>query len=62
MRARSGLIAALAAVGVLALSGPAFAAPAITGYPNSIAAAGDSITRGYDADAVFPPGAAIEFG
>ena len=61
MRARSGLIAALAAVGVLALSGPAFAGPAVTGYPNSIAAAGDSITRGYDADAVFPPGERLQY-
>jgi lysophospholipase L1-like esterase len=61
MRARSGLIAALAAVGVLAFSGSAFAGPAITGYPSSIAAAGDSITRGYDADAVFPPGERLQY-
>jgi lysophospholipase L1-like esterase len=61
MGARSGLIAVLAAALVLAVAGAAWAAPAITGYPNSIAAAGDSITRGYDADAVFPPGERLQY-
>jgi lysophospholipase L1-like esterase len=34
----------------------ASADPAITGYPGSIAATGDSITQAYDADSLFPPG------
>lgn len=48
---------AVAAVVVLSFStaSAAVADPAIVGYPNSIAATGDSITQGYDADAVYPP-------
>jgi hypothetical protein len=34
----------------------ASADPAVTGYPSSIAATGDSITQAYDADSLFPPG------
>jgi lysophospholipase L1-like esterase len=55
------LVAVVAAAWVLAVAGSAWAAPAVTGYPNSIAAAGDSITRGYDADAVFPPGERLQY-
>ena len=40
----------------LAGAATASADPAITGYPGSIAATGDSITQAYDADSLFPPG------
>lgn len=57
MRTRiSGL--AVVAGAALALTTPAaaLAEGAVVGYPSSIAAAGDSITQAYDADAVYPPG------
>jgi lysophospholipase L1-like esterase len=39
----------------------ASADPAVTGYPSSIAATGDSITQAYDADSLFPPGARPQY-
>jgi lysophospholipase L1-like esterase len=51
-----GLGALVAVAAVLAAPSGAFAAGAVVGYPNSIAATGDSITQAYDADAVYPPG------
>jgi lysophospholipase L1-like esterase len=60
MRARV-LVAAILALSPLAVASTAAAEPAVTGYPNSIAAAGDSITRGYDADGVFPPGERLQY-
>ncbi|MGN6377677.1 MAG: SGNH/GDSL hydrolase family protein [Gaiellales bacterium] len=55
------LAALLLALPAFGLSGTAWAQPAITGYPNSIAATGDSITRGYDADSAFPPGERLQY-
>jgi lysophospholipase L1-like esterase len=51
-------IVVLAAVALAAMAAPAAASadPAVTGYPSYLAAAGDSITRAYDADSVYPPG------
>ncbi len=49
---------AVAAAAVLSFStaATAFADPAVVGYPNSIAATGDSITQAYDADGALPKG------
>ena len=54
MRTRIAAVCAL--VAGLAVPAAAQADPAITGYPSSIAATGDSITQAYDADSAFPPG------
>jgi len=56
-------ILGLAALTVLSmvLAAPSSATPAISGYPNSIAALGDSITRAYDADGVYPPGERLQY-
>lgn len=61
MRARLLVAAAALVLAPLALAGPASAGQAVTGYPGSIAAAGDSITRGYDADSAFPPGERLQY-
>jgi len=55
MRTRAVSILAMVAWS-LAGAATASADPAITGYPGSIAATGDSITQAYDADSLFPPG------
>jgi lysophospholipase L1-like esterase len=60
MRVR--LIALALAVGAAtAFPAAASAQPAVTGYPSSLAALGDSITRGYDADGVPPPGERLQY-
>jgi lysophospholipase L1-like esterase len=51
---RGFLAVVVAVLGPLALAGSARAAPAVTGYPNSIAVLGDSISVGYDADGTGP--------
>lgn len=61
MRARLLVAAAALTLAPLALAGPASAEQAVTGYPGSIAATGDSITRGYDADSAFPPGERLQY-
>ena len=55
MRTRAVSILAMV-VWSLACAATASADPAVTGYPGSIAATGDSITQAYDADSLFPPG------
>jgi hypothetical protein len=52
---------ALAATAVMMSPAAASAEPAVTGYPSSLAALGDSITRGYDADGVYPPGERLQY-
>lgn len=61
MSARLLVAAAALVLAPLALAGPASAGQAVTGYPGSIAATGDSITRGYDADSAFPPGERLQY-
>ena len=45
----------------LIFAAAASADPAVTGYPGSLAATGDSITQAYDADSLFPPGARAQY-
>jgi lysophospholipase L1-like esterase len=56
-------IIALALAATAAVMSPAAASAetAVTGYPSSLAALGDSITRGYDADGVYPPGERLQY-
>src|SRR5262249_19881556 len=56
-------ILVLVAVAVAAMAAPAAASAqsAVTGYPSYLAAAGDSITRAYDADSVYPPGERLQY-
>ena len=56
-------ILVLVAVALAAMAAPsaASAQSAVTGYPSYLAAAGDSITRAYDADGVFPPGERLQY-
>jgi lysophospholipase L1-like esterase len=61
MNARFLVAAAALVLAPLALAAPASAGQAVTGYPGSIAATGDSITRGYDADSTFPPGERLQY-
>ena len=53
----------LAGVAVAAVAAPsaASAESSVTGYPSYLAAAGDSITRAYDADSVYPPGERLQY-
>src|SRR5437879_5172692 len=55
MRTRAISILAVVALSLVGAA-TASADPAVTGYPSSIAATGDSITQAYDADSLFPPG------
>ena len=55
MRMRVLVILAMVAWSLICATS-ASADPAVTGYPGSLAATGDSITQGYDADSAFPPG------
>jgi len=48
------LVVVMAGLAPLALAGTARATPAVTGYPNSVAVLGDSISVGYDADNTGP--------
>lgn len=59
MRTALVVLALLAAAAAVPAS--ASADPVVTGYPSSIAALGDSITRGYDADGVYPPGERLQY-
>jgi lysophospholipase L1-like esterase len=55
------LVLAVMAVAAMAAPSAASAESAVTGYPSYLAAAGDSITRGYDADSVYPPGERLQY-
>ena len=60
MRARVLALALVAATAVV-FPAAASAQPAVTGYPSSLAALGDSITRGYDADGMGSPGERLQY-
>ena len=47
---RRVLALAVVVLGPMALAGTARATPAVTGYPNSVAVVGDSISEGFDAN------------
>jgi lysophospholipase L1-like esterase len=55
------LVLAVVAVAAMAAPSAASAESAVTGYPSYLAAAGDSITRAYDADSVYPPGERLQY-
>ncbi len=58
---RTALVVLLLLTAVAAVPAAASADPAVTGYPSSMAALGDSITRGYDADGAYPPGERLQY-